>query len=255
MLWAALWLAACCLAHTQDAMASESSTASLKGLQATGKAGPLELRLELPKKDVPRGGRIHFRLTLRNVGKKPVVVSDYAFKNPKFFANNRDREHASYLVVVGRNGEDVYFSSSWVTPMFCPHDPISIAPGSVVKEVDPSPEDDPFAYLDKWKRDNPEASNRVLKAGESVTSPAWAAPRWLDCVETPQVLAGDFTELWNVDLKQPGSYRVKAVFDATISPRLKAKFPKYFARQQRIDKDISSSDVRVETPWLEVLVP
>lgn len=241
---------ASCLLLLAPAVASAAPTEP-PPIEAVRRLSPLELRLVLARKEIPRGGSLHFRLTLKNIGERPVRVWDNVVKDPKLFAHNRASRMNAYIVIIGPAGTDIDSSWEGMSPMICGHDPISVPPRP--KERVKSSDEELDEFIDSLRRD-PNHSKRDLAPGESVSTPPWAAPRWVDCKKTPQPAADQYTELVNVEFSEIGKYKVRAVYDTITPEKFKKKYKKLFDKWEQESKgfkrDLFSSEIKLETPWL-----
>lgn len=209
-------------------------------LTSAARNGPLELTLRISGPKVPIDGRLWFRLTLKNIGIRPVRINSSIFKDPRWLAENRESKKFGYLVVLGPDGTETFRFPDWTMPFFCHPKTIITEHPAGSKPPDVEEED----FIGTIMAD-PRLKRMPLSPGGSISTPAWAAPRWVNCEPVPRPPLGEFTELWSVPFDSTGTYKVRAVYDQRISPRIK----------EIIGPKESYGAVRVETPWLQVTVP
>lgn len=235
----------------QLALASPAPSAPPKAaLEAKGRTPPLELRLEVADREVPVGSRIHLRISIRNIGKNSVEIKDNAFNDPDALAQNRAGKEKAYVIVLGPDGADAFFEEK----RFCHGPPIDV-PERQIRKLTPDEEFEEF--LEKMEK-KALLPRRLLAPGMSIVTPEWAAPLWgASCVKIAQKPRPGFSELWNVTLREPGVYRIKAVYDTRMSKEGRAYFESLNNSFPVVPKARKTAaypfEHFVETTWITVM--
>lgn len=145
-------------------------------------SGPIQLTLRLHRTRVRVGGPIYYQLELKNVGDRPIPVVDKIFRDP---AAETWPVETVHLELMGADGK--LAAANW--KLMRPH---GEAPGSA-QRYSPAP---------SW-----------LQPGDSTSTVTWV---WPERGGRRAAMPG-FTDLWTYDLNVPGKYKLRAVYDHSLS--------------------------------------
>lgn len=200
--------------------------------------GPVQLAFAVRKTKIKAGDSLWIKLQLKNIGKKKIPVADLVFKSPWGVHQNSRKRHGIYLEIVdakGRQlptrsgGEDVRYD--WEAK---PGDLHQLTPEER-KELAELQEDlrrrgltaqERRMAVIKWA--GAQKRKRIETERKDPTKRYWLAPgastatiAWVDRgpdqyegrSDDDAALRGGFMQLWSYEFLQPGSYRIRAVYD------------------------------------------
>lgn len=232
--------------------------------QVTAAKSPIQITLKLYSTKVKAGKSVWYKIELKNVGKKKILVDDWIFKDPWGMHQNCNGRYGIYLDVIDEKGERpmLQLGGGRVHYKYEPQ------PGES-KPLDPKDEAERIAYqaalrkrglteqeehiaLIRWdeawnnrqqlKEMSDPANQLWLKPGASTTTIAWAYrdddPYADHADEEAQI--GDYTQLWSYDL-DPGKYRIRAIYD--------------YSRTDSDLKDLRRLKIEPEKSWIKVMSP
>jgi len=222
-------------------------------------SGPVEIIFRLYKTKIRSGERLLLQLEAKNVGRKGIEIFDSTFKN--YYEN---------IETVRKSRTGAYFELQDSAEKVIPWSSFSLIRGDCEYLIRSFPKEvieDYETRLRHWQKEGLSSEqidekkeaffDRVrdwrkyetpiwthLEPGESLLSTPWRSPEIRDCHEVTRTPFGPYTELWNYCLHEPGRYRVRAVYDKTISDETLGE----------VGRGREGFEVRVETPWIEVSV-
>lgn len=188
--------------------------------------------LEKYERSVPVkvGEPLWIKISLKNIGEKPMVIMDDLFTGRQNFRSalwDETRHYGVKVIMTGPDGKDLLPPN----PMFIPTTP---CPEGAWSKVDPAG----TAKAAAWKREgktkkeieellNKEARDEAVRkkeseqahrpiiklaAGETITTPPWHKIRCNREYGSFPAQVGDFAELWDYHLDVPGVYKIKAAY-------------------------------------------
>lgn len=228
--------------------------ASMKAAaKVTAAKGPVQITLRLHKTKVKVKKSLWYKLELKNIGKKKILVHDRFYKDPWALHENCRSGVGLYLEILDPSGK-----------------PLSVQRGGGQEKYDWEPEPGGTLHLTeeeskefhsleaKWKQRGLTAQQRSiatsrwsseladrktmaersdpakqfwLKPGASTATFAWAYRETVQdeytdhSGEEPQI--GDYTQLWSYEFFHPGKYRIRAVFNQEQSESTRRLFKKH----------------------------
>lgn len=239
--------------------------------QVTGAKSPIQITLKLHKTTVKMGKSLWYKLELKNIGKKKILVHDRFYKDPWVIHANSRSQNGVYLEIIDPDGI-----------------PMKVRRGGGMEKHDWEPEAGGMMTLSEgetkelddlkieWKKhgltdqersiatsrwtsaliakknraeDGDPAKKLWLKPGASTTTIAWAyrdpdedTDRTLE-----EAQIGDYTQLWSFHFYTPGKYRIRAVYDFTGV----AAYDKEIAKKYKMKTSTHAEWIHVKTPFIE----
>lgn len=248
------------------AQASTKAVAQVKGAKA-----PVQITLQLHKTTVKVGKSLWYKLELKNIGKKKILVHDRFYKDPWVLHENCKSRLGLHLEILDPKGKLMRVQRGGGSEK---HD-WEPEPGGTLRLT--AEETKELDDLDaEWKKrgltqqqrsvatgrwtselahkknkaeDSDPAKQLWLKPGASTTTFAWAyrdpdedADRSLE-----EAQIGDYTQLWSYDFPAPGKYRIRAVYDLAGL----VSYAKEIAKEYKTRMSIRAEWVQVKTPFIE----
>ena len=237
--------------------------------QATVKAskGPVQITLRLHKTTVKMGKSLWYKLELKNVGKKKMIIQDRIFKDPWAMHENCRIHRGIYLEIIYPDGKPVELTWGAGLQTY----------DYEAKEYTKEEKDEIEALIAKWKKSgmteqqqhialldwssdwnfkkrqdevtDPDRQS-CLKPGASTTTFAWAYRDTSEYAshEREQAQVGDYTQLFSYEFYRPGTYRVRAVYNNSLSKANRKELTEKY--HLKIDAWL----VKVKTPFIEIEV-
>ena len=256
--------------------------------EVSASSGPVRLTFRIYKTRFKVGESLWYQLRVANRGSKMFRVVDRVFKDPWDLRQSADSRRGAFLIATdakGRELETKYISQ--------PHGPMPKRP-FVDIEGDPKLKsrteqwkqeglseqqiwDKAFEFTRAKRNEEARRSNIFiveLKPGDSIATPPWAYDnrdwdydREIQIGPAPEPI-GDFAELEMYPFREPGTYRIKAVYEnrAGLHDPAKLKDLKRLAQKSAAMRKILADyaeeaartprfyEVRAETRWVEVTV-
>jgi len=237
--------------------------------EAKASKGPVQITLRLCKTKVKAEKSLWYKLELKNVGKKNLRVDDWIFKDPWAMYANSKSHFGIYLEIIGPDGkaQTVRSGGGRITYAWEPK------PGELLHYT-PEEKKEIAALESDWKRRglteqqqhialsawNGELNDKKNRAElADPTKQLWLTPgaststfAWMD--RGPDEYAGrseddaylrlGYTQLWSFTFYDPGTYRIRAVYDYSPSER--------YLKTHKLSPD--DERIKFKTPFIEFLV-
>lgn len=268
-----LFAAACKEASSPESTSlsapERTSAAGIAGNEAvaeatvTASSGPIELSLLLHSKKVRVGDSFWYKLRIRNRGTTAITLVENALTDPFRFYKELDGRFGLYLEVLGPDGKALPVRVPRLEADDYANDRTQVSgllegesaeeKGLVARWKDEGLDDSAIRrkLLEHNIKRLPIVSTPalVLQQGEAVETHSWfhhgVRERTLKRPQTRPI--GDFSELEFFHLEQPGTYKLRAVFDQRPSPnQLKSWSATGLPRP--------AEWVFTRTPWIEAHV-
>lgn len=224
---------------------------------------PVKLTLRLYKTKIKAGEFLWQQVALQNVGTEEMIVFDHVFKDPTELRVNTLKHQGIYIDIIGPDGKRLDVELPRERPQFSDEELRS----SGGLDIDGPKEQ---AMVDAWKRSGltpTEVSEKLisynsrkrehaalerqpppetLMPGARIETKSWFENGKYDALHhIPRAEPiGNFARLEFFDLRTPGKYKVRAVYDYHPDMALKRKY----------HSDIFPGQVMVRTPWISVVV-
>lgn len=206
--------------------ASPSSAAT----RAVARKGPLEIWLELKETRVKPGGRLRFRLGLRNIGKTSIYVSDDVFRHVEALESALRFKDNIYIEAVDVTGKALFALPLPAGNDLC----VTSAPNSPSK-----PSNDDAATFGRDPYSGPLVK---LAPGATLATSPWELPKFRDCETIHPASRDGYADLWQFVFDTRGKYKVRAVYDRVPADWI-----------QKASKDVPGpAEIRLETRWISV---
>jgi hypothetical protein len=218
---------------------------AIKHPSVSAQKGPLKLTLTLYSETVPRNGPLWFRLSVANTSKKTFYINDPIFSRHflrhgndfiDYLGDNHDKKTGFYLVVIDAAGHEL---EQHVKPLLTDYNPCNghYAWNEIImsrSEMRKAKEE--TIIRNKIRR------GRVVRPGQALETIPWSYHGFCGRRKA-QSPPGHFAEFYELDLSEPGDYRVYAVLNDTPSEEVKK-----FFRKHRVP--IPPSEVSIRTPLI-----
>lgn len=205
--------------------------------RAVARKGPVELRLELKETHVKVGGRLRFRLGLKNIGRSPIKLSDAVFRHVEALEENLRYKNDIFLEAVDAEGQPLFAKPLPIGSDLCIV-VLSTTEAAAQAAKEASDEyalfgDDPYDRLHL----------EVLPPGKALFTPPWELPIHKDCKVQARTSRDGYADLWQFDFESRGNFKIRAIYD-----RLPVDWP---TKKRKYAP--SPEQIRLETPWVEVV--
>lgn len=237
--------------------------------RVTGAKGPVQITLQLHKTTVKVGNSLWYKLELKNIGKKKMLVHDRFYKDPWVLHENSRHRRGVYLEVLKPNGKPLRVRWGGGSEQY---DWAPKPGGTLHMTVEESKELDDLqsqwklsgmtaqelsiatsrwgaALIDKknMAEDSDPAKKLWLKPGASTTTFAWVnRDPDLDARAGEEAQIEDYAQLWSYRFRVPGKYRIRAVYDHVFPESYKKELLK-----KKIKLQSQEWWVKATTPFME----
>lgn len=237
--------------------------------KVTGSKGPVQITLQLHKTTVKVGKSLWYKLELKNIGKKKILVHDRFYKDPWVLHENCRSKRGVYLEILKPNGKPLRVRWGGGSEQY---DWAPKPGGTLHMTVEESKELDDLqsqwklsgmtaqeqsiatsrwgaALIDKknMAEDGDDTKKLWLKPGASTTTFAWAnRDPDLDAHVGEEAQIEDYTQLWSYRFRVPGKYRIRAVYDHVYSKTYSKELEEY-----RVKVKPAAWWVKATTPFVE----
>lgn len=219
--------------------------------QAKAAKGPVQISFILQKTTVKVRESLFYKLELKNVGKKKMLVHDWIFKNPWAMYENCRTKRGIYFEIIGPDNKPLLHRLGGERPQY-DWEPRA---GELLpytseerKEIAALRADGKKRGLtdrqitlaiNDWNNENNSKKNQAelsdpakqlwLRPGASTATFAWmdrGPDEYEGRAADDETLAAGYTELWSYTFFHPGKYRIRAVYDRAYAERTKKRFKK-----------------------------
>lgn len=199
--------------------------------RAVARKGPIEIWLELKETHVKVGGRLRFKLGIKNAGRSLVMVPDAVFRNMEALEDSLRFKRGIFIEVVDARGGGAFAKPFPQGSDLCI---TVVSPSTRTPSIDDFPDsgNDPYE-ITRLKK---------LTPGEVLVTQAWELPIHKECEVRRQASTDGLADLWQFDFESPGIYRIRAVYDQAPSDRIQK------ASKDRPDPE----EIKLQTRWIEV---
>jgi len=241
--------------------------------QVTAAKGPVQITLRVHKTTVKAEKSLWYKLELKNIGKKKILIEDRFYKDAWVIHENSKVQRRLYLEVTDPQGKLLKVrrvgagqsTFDWepkrgeMVP-FSPEEQREFdAVVADLKKRGLTAQEQSIALSD-WNSKNNDKKNMAelsdpakqlwLPPGASTTTFAWAYtdPDEYADHSTDEIQIGDYTQLWSFKLAKPGTYCIRAIYNHASS---KSHQKEMAARYQLYPEDW---EVEVKTPCVKFTV-
>lgn len=252
-------------------LGAASVQASVKAAaQVTAAKGPAQITLRLQKTTVKVKDSLWYKLELKNIGKQKILVDDRIFKDPYAIHVYSKSRYGLYLEIIDSSGEllkvkwgNYRLRYDWEGPegveySYTPEEKKELSMLDAQWKKSGMTEQQQSIAWTEWanelySRKNKEelrdpARQHWLNPGASTATFAWITPG--EIIDYPgrsddeESLRQGYAELWIYQFFKAGKYRIRAVYDHSLSEQ--------FLEKHKISPD--AARVKFKTPFIEFTV-
>lgn len=236
---------------------------------AKAEKSPVQITFELYKSKVKIDKSLWYKLTLKNIGKTKLHVDDLIFKDPWAMAENCRLRYGIYIEVVDENGKPIKVRSGgdrvhydWEpkrgeTLLFTPKERAELDVLEADWKKRGLTEQQQSIAASDWVNELNSKKNQAELS--DLSKQLWLAPgtstatfTWMDRgpgeyegrAEDDLALKKGYAQLWSYSFSRPGTYRIRAVYDYSMSESTKKLFKKH-------GRAVNPSRITIKTPFVE----
>jgi len=227
----------------------------ISAAEVSASSGPIEITLRIEKKTLSLGESFLYQLQLRNISESDILIAESIFGNPWELYDDLFFRHGIYFEIIGPDGAPLPPNKRIRTEPGTPSKPPPIPPSKDRESI--------RADISKWKAEglsNSQINDRLLRyathrpisgpvqllPGESLISKPGGPDDGPNLSPAPGSSQG-FSQLWQFDLMEPGSYSIRAIYNRLPSAEMRRTL-------NRIGATPRPTQVRIETPAIDFII-